>query len=75
MAKTVCARVPDEMKAEIDRAGINVSAVVRAALDDELARRRRADLREDATALGERVVGRVSKREVADAVRETREEH
>ena len=75
MARTVCAKVPDEMKAEIDRADINVSAVVRAALDEELTRRRRADLREDATALGERVAGQVSEEAVATAVRETREEH
>ncbi|EMA45044.1 hypothetical protein C448_07874 [Halococcus morrhuae DSM 1307] len=75
MARTVCAKVPDEMKAEIDRTEINVSAVVRAALDDELTRRRRSDLREDASALGERVADQVSEEEVATAVRETREEH
>lgn len=63
------------MKAEIDRTEINVSAVVRAALDDELTRRRRSDLREDASALGERVADQVSEEEVATAVRETREEH
>lgn len=75
MVKTVSAKVPDELKDEIDREGINVSEVIREALDDELRDRRRTKLQRDSAALGDQLAGRVDRSDVATAVRETREEN
>lgn len=75
MVKTVSAKVPDELKDEIDREGINVSEVIREALDDELRDRRRTELQRDSAALGDQLAGRVDRSDVATAVRETREEN
>ena len=75
MVKTVSAKVPDELKDEIDREGINVSEVIREALDDELRDRRRTELQRDSAALGDQLAERVDKSDVATAVRETREEN
>ncbi|WP_049996191.1 ribbon-helix-helix protein, CopG family [Halococcus sediminicola] len=75
MVKTVSAKVPDELKDEIDREGINVSEVIREALSDELRDRRRTELQRDSAALGNQLAGRVDKSDVATAVRETREEN
>ena len=75
MTKTVSAKIPDEMKEGIEREDINVSEVFREALADELAQRRRARLTEDVSALGESIGDRVGTEDVANAVRETREEH
>jgi len=75
MTTTVSAKIPDEMKEGIDREDINVSEVFREALADELAQRRRARLTDDASALGESIGDRVDTEDIANAVRETREEH
>ncbi len=75
MVKTVSAKVPDELKDEIDREGINVSEVIREALDEELRDRRRTELQQDSAALGDQLAGRVDRNDVATAVRETREEN
>lgn len=75
MTTTVSAKVPDDLKEELDAEGINVSEVVREALREELVRRRRERLEDDATALRDRVGGRVETDEIVDAVRETREEN
>lgn len=71
---TVSAKIPDEMKDEIEREDINVSEVIRAALEEELARRRREALTRDVAALRERVGGDVSTDTILTAVRETRQE-
>lgn len=75
MVKTVSAKVPDELKDEIDREGINVSEVIREALDEELRDRRRTELQRDSAALGDQLAGRVDRSDVATAVRKTREEN
>lgn len=75
MTKTVCAKIPDEMKAEIEDEDINVSETIREALADELTRRRRTELAQDAAALGERIGDRVDTEDVVTAVRETRQEN
>ena len=75
MVKTVSAKVPDELKDEIDREGINVSEVIREALNDELRDRRRTELQRDSAALGDQLAERVDRSDVATAVRQTREEN
>lgn len=75
MTRTVSAKVPDELKDELEQAGINVSDVIRDALTDELAERRREAFRRDAADLRERVGNGVDTDAIVDVVRETREEH
>ncbi|WP_049901662.1 type II toxin-antitoxin system CcdA family antitoxin [Halococcus agarilyticus] len=75
MTKTVSAKIPEELKEELEQEGINVSDVIREALADELAARRREAFRRDATALREQVGGGVKTDAIVDVVRETREEH
>lgn len=74
MTKTVSAKIPDEMKDEIEREEINVSEVIREALDEELAERRREGLQRDATHLRKRVGDGISTDTIVAAVRETRQE-
>lgn len=74
MTKTVSAKIPDEMKEEIEREKINVSKVIREALDEELAERRREGLQRDATNLRKRVGDGISTDTIVAAVRETRQE-
>lgn len=75
MTKTVSAKIPDDMKDEIEREEINVSEVIREALAEELADRRRGDLQRDAAALRERIGSGVSTKTIVNAVRETRQEN
>ena len=42
---TVSAKISEELKAELDAADVNISETIREALDEEIQRRRRADLR------------------------------
>ena len=74
MTKTVSAKVPNELKEELEREEINVSDVIREALTDELAARRREAFRRDAADLRERVGDGVETAAIVDVVRETREE-
>ncbi|WP_331233489.1 hypothetical protein [Natronorarus salvus] len=74
MTATVSAKIPDEMKEELDRKDVNVSEVIREALDAELTERRRDQLRRDVAALRERVGTDVDTDSIVDTVRETREE-
>lgn len=74
MTTTVSAKVPDEMKRDIEREDINVSAVVRDALADELERRRRETFLDRADALRERSGGGIDTDAIVASVRETREE-
>ncbi|WP_160133362.1 ribbon-helix-helix protein, CopG family [Halococcus salsus] len=75
MTKTVSAKIPDEMKAAIDREEINVSEVIREAIEDALTEQRREALQRDATTLRESVGGRVDSETVTEAVRETRRDN
>ncbi|MFU8870162.1 hypothetical protein [Natronococcus sp.] len=74
MTSTVSAKIPDEMKEDIEEEDINVSEVIRNALEEELVERRREKLRRDAAALREKVGDGVETEEIVSAVRETREE-
>jgi post-segregation antitoxin (ccd killing protein) len=75
MSTTVSAKIPDELKEKLDRADINVSGVIRDALEAEIAERRREQLQRDAAELGDAVDNAVTTDEIVSAVRETRKEH
>lgn len=75
MTTTVSAKIPDELKEELDREDVNVSDVIRDALEQEITERRREKLRQDATALSDRFAEGVETDEIVGAVRETRQEN
>ena len=74
MTETVSAKIPDDLKRAIDEAGIDVSEVIRDALEKAVTERRRDDLRNDVTALREDVGDGVETDEIVSAVGEAREE-
>ncbi|ELY37898.1 hypothetical protein [Natronorubrum tibetense] len=74
MTETVSAKIPDELKRDIDDADINVSEVIRDALENEVTERRREKLRNDAASLRNDVGDGVETDEIVSAIRETREE-
>lgn len=74
MTETVTARIPDEMKEGLEEEDINVSEVIRDALEKELTERRRERLKRDVDSLRERLDDGVETDEIVSAVRETREE-
>ena len=74
MTTTVSAKIPDDLKQSIEEADINVSDVIRNALEEEVRNRRRDALRSDATALRDAVGDGVETETIVSAVREAREE-
>ena len=74
MTETVSAKIPDDLKRAIDEADIDVSEVIRDALEKAVTERRRDDLRNDVTALREDVGDGVETDEIVSAVGEAREE-
>ena len=75
MTTTVSAKIPDDLKEAVDQADINVSSIIRDALEAEIAERRREQLQQDATELSDAVDDAVTTDEIVSAVRETRQEH
>ena len=75
MTTTVSAKIPDDLKEAIDQANINVSGVIRDALEAEITERRREQLQPDAAELGEAVDDSITTDEIVTAVRESRQEH
>ncbi|MDJ1432275.1 hypothetical protein [Halostagnicola sp. A-GB9-2] len=72
---TVSAKIPDDMKEELEKEDINVSEVIRNALKEEITERRREKLRRDVDSLREKVGDGVETDEIVEAVRETRQEN
>ncbi|ADD04477.1 uncharacterized protein Nmag_0893 [Natrialba magadii ATCC 43099] len=72
---TVSAKIPDEMKEELEKEDINVSEVIRNALEEEITKRRREKLRRDVDSLREKIDDGVETDEIVGAVRETRQEN
>jgi len=67
---TVSAKISEELKAELDAADVNISETIREALDEEIQRRRRADLRDRA----EEVQSSIDGEEIAAVIRSDRDE-
>jgi len=74
MSEVVTAKVPRELKERARRHGINVSGLVRRALQAEVERVEEQELREQLDKISASLGPKVSKRDIADAVRRTREE-
>lgn len=73
MSSTVTARVSEELKAQADEYGINVSEVVRDALAIEVKRQRREALIERGDELSQRFGDQLETERVVDTIREDRE--
>jgi len=73
MTETVVARVDEELKKKAKAYNVNISEVVRSALEEEVRRRERSEM---ISALQEakRVLSKVPDGEIVRAVRETRED-
>ncbi|ELZ01341.1 hypothetical protein [Natrialba aegyptia] len=72
---TVSAKIPDDLKKELEQEDINVSEVIRNALEEEITERRREKLRRDADSLRKKVDDGIETDEIVEAVRETRQEN
>ena len=74
MSTTVSAKIQEELKRELDEAGVNVSEAIRDALETEVRRRRRDRLSERAAALKKDADGLIDADEIAELVRADRAE-
>jgi len=68
---TITVRVSKALKEDIGRYGVEVSKVVREALEEEIRRRKLEDLRKTAGALGE-LFAKVPDEQIVRSIRETR---
>ena len=75
MSEVVTAKVPKELKERARRHGINISGLVRSALEAEVERVEERELREGLDKVSASLRKKLSEKDVVTAVRETREEH
>lgn len=69
---TITVRISSKLKEELAKYGVNLSEVVRKALEDEARRRRREELKAAATQLGE-FFAKIPDEEIVKSIREMRE--
>lgn len=72
MSRTVTARIPDELKADMDEYDVNVSEVVREALEAEVRRQRRNELIKQGDELSQRIGDQIDTERVVEYIREDR---
>lgn len=73
MSSTVTARIPEELKADMDEYDINVSEVVRDALEAEVRRQRREELKDRGDELSRRIGDKIETERVVEHIRDDRE--
>jgi len=69
---TITVRVPRKLKEELAKYRVNVSEVLRRALEEEVRKRRREELKAAAAELGE-FFSRIPDEEIVKSIRETRD--
>ncbi len=74
MTTVVSAKIPDELRKKAREHHINISQVVRKAIEEEVKRREARNLSEDLGNIGRVLQKNVSKREIVRAVRSSRNE-
>ena len=74
MSATISVRVPKKLKEEIERYKIKVSELVRKFLEEEVRKRKRRELENNAEERGE-FFSKLSREEVVRRIRETRREN
>ena len=75
MSTTVSAKIPEELKRELEAEDVNISETIREALEAEVRRRRRADLSNRATALSASLEDSLDSDELAEMIRADRRDH
>jgi antitoxin CcdA len=73
MSVTVTVRIPKELKEEAKRHGINISYVLRRALEEELRRRKMEEVEEAARRVGE-LFSRIPEEEIVNWIKKARKE-
>jgi antitoxin CcdA len=73
MSSTVTARVPEDLKAKTAEYDVNVSEVVREALESEVRQRRREALIDRGNELSQRFGDQIETERVVETIREDRE--
>jgi hypothetical protein len=71
MGSVISVRIPTELKDDLRRYGIEVSEVTRKALEEEVRRREREELRGMAEELGE-FLGKIPRERIVEGIREDR---
>ena len=71
---TVSAKIPKKLRERLREKNVDVSSVVRNALEKELARREEEDLRQRLDALSKSLAGKISRSDVVKAVRSSRDD-
>ena len=71
---TVSAKVPYELREKAAKLGINVNQLIRRALEEEVKRREREQLRVMAREASE-ILSKIPEEEIVKIIRESREEH
>ena len=71
MGSVISVRIPTELKDDLRRFGIEVSEVTRKALEEEVRRREREELRGMAEELGE-FLGKIPRERIVEGIREDR---
>lgn len=74
MQEVVSAKIPKELREHARKYGINISSLVRSALEAEVARIEEKELRKRLDELSSSLRNRLSMKDVVRAVRETRDE-
>lgn len=74
MSTTVSAKIPRSLRESLREKGVNVSEVMRKALERELELRKEAELKVKLDSLKESFAGKVSRSDVVKAVRSSRDE-
>lgn len=75
MSTTVSAKIPEELREELEAEGINISETIREALEAEIRRRRRTELLDRAADLRSSIDESFSSEEIGDEIREDRRDH
>ena len=75
MQEVVPAKIPKELRERARKYGINISGLVRSALEAEVARKEEKELRKRLDDLSASLRKRLSVKDVVGVVRETRDEH
>jgi post-segregation antitoxin (ccd killing protein) len=73
MSVTVTVRIPKELKEEAERHGINISHVLRRALEEELRKRKIKEVEEAAKRAGE-LFSRIPEEEIVNRIKKARKE-
>lgn len=75
MSTTVSAKIPEELKRELEEEDVNISETIREALEAEIRRRRRTELLERADRVRDSLEGSFDTEELDDLGREDRQSH